>query len=198
MILLIKHRWYWALLATVLGAGAAWWLGGWRDVIAGPLPLAGQIAAGIAGAFVALAINGMVHESFKRACGAKYIAAFDRYSHEILDGMRWPEYLAGGVMAGLAEEPLFRGVLLRQFLQPGVNMPIVGVIVAAVAFGLCHWVRWRYVGFWIWAVWEGILFGVLLVLTGSLLVPMIAHALHDVAAYRVMRSLRPDSVKSSR
>lgn len=85
--------------------------------------------------------------------GRKCDAAFQRYGDEILDGMRWPAFLCGGLMAALAEEPFFRGVLSRWFEPP-------------------------------------VLFGILLVLTGSLCVPMIAHGVYDVAAYRNFHSLR--------
>ncbi len=189
MIFYIKHRWYTALLATAILGAAAWWLGGWVHLTAGPLALRLQVAVGAAGGCAAVLINGMLHELLTRTRGRRYLEQFEVYTRDILDGMRWPEYITGGLMAGFAEEPLFRGVLLEWFLQPSVHLPAVGVAIAAIVFALCHWLRWRYFGFWIWATWEGVWFGILYVATGSLLVPMVAHALHDVVAYRLLRSL---------
>ena len=65
----------------------------------------------------------------------------------------------------------------------------MGITVSAVIFAPGHWLRPRHFGVWLWAMWEGVLFGVLLVATGSLLVPMIAHGLHAVTAYRVFAAL---------
>ena len=45
-------------------------------------------------------------------------------------------------------------------------------------------------------MWEGIFFGLLFVFTRSLLVPVIAHGVHDVVAYRVLQALvRRDEMK---
>ena len=87
-------------------------------------------------------------------------------------------------MAALAEEPFFRGFVLRNF-----DNPAAVIAVAALLFAIFHWLRSSYLGFWLWAIWEGVFFGILLVLTGSLLVPMIAHGFHDVVAYRVFQVL---------
>jgi membrane protease YdiL (CAAX protease family) len=192
MIFRIKHRWWLALIVTVLWAGGAWLLGGWTDLAGGPFPRHWQIAFGLSGGCVALAINGVLHELLKRAVGKPYIQQFQQYGLEVLDGMRWPEYVTGGLMAAVAEEPFFRGFVLRAFEQPAI-----GVAVAALVFAICHWLRMKYFWFWLWAMWEGILFGVLMVMTGSLLVPMIAHGLHDLAAYWLFQSLVREQTTST-
>jgi hypothetical protein len=184
MIFRIKHHWYLALAAAIAGALAAWGLGGWEKLTAGSWSLPWQVAFGIGGGLLALAINGVLHEVFKRTLGERYLKAFAPYARDILGPMRWPEYILGGVMAAIAEEPLFRGALLW-----AVPHPAAGIAVAALVFAACHWLRPRYLGFWFWALWEGVLFGILMVATGSLLVPMIAHGLHDLAAYRVFQTL---------
>ena len=190
MIFLIKHRWWLSLIVTLCCAGATWALGGWRDLATGRWGVQWQIALGLAGCALALAINGVLHEALKQIVGPGYVRRFQRYGRHILDGMGWPAYVAGGLMAALAEEPFFRGVLLRAFEQP-----LIGIAVAALAFALCHWLRLRYWGFWLWAMWEGVLFGILLVVTGSLLVVIIAHGLHDVVAYRLFARLVRDREK---
>lgn len=187
MIFLIKHRWWLALIVTLIWACANWRLDAWHHLAGGPFAVPWQIVWGVGGACAALAINGVLHEILKRVSGATYLVRFQRYGDEILNGMHWPEYAVGGLMAAVAEEPFFRGVVLRQ-----IDSPLLGIAVAAVIFALCHWVRLRYFRFWLWALWEGVLFGILMVVTGSLLVPMIAHGLHDVVAYRVFQLLLRD------
>ncbi len=184
MIFRIKHCWWLTLLVALVWSGLNVPIGGWRDLVGDELSLRWQIALGLAGAASALLINGVLHEVLKRSLGHSYVAAFERYAGEILDDMSWPAYLAGGLMAAAAEEPFFRGVVLRSFDNAGV-----GIVVAAVLFASFHWLRLEYLGFWLWAIWEGVFFGILLVLTGSLLVPMIAHGVHDVVAYRVFQEL---------
>ena len=184
MIFRIKHRWWFAVLVTAAGALAAWPLGGWGQLGASPLSPGLEITLGIAGGCLALAINAVLHESLTILLGERYLEAFRRHGRAVLGPMHWPEYICGGLMAACAEEPLFRGVVLGLF-QPTA----LGIAVAALLFALCHWLRREFLPFWIWALWEGVLFGILLVATGSLLVPMIAHGLHDVVAYRVFQAL---------
>ncbi len=184
MIFRIKHCWWLALLVALAWSGLNVPIGGWRDLVGDELSLRWQIALGLLGGVSALLINGVLHEVLKRSLGHNYVVAFEGYAREILDGMAWPAYLAGGLMAALAEEPFFRGFVLRSF-----DNAAAGIGVAALLFAIFHWLRLSYLGFWLWAMWEGIFFGILLVLTGSLLVPMIAHGFHDVVAYRVFQEL---------
>ena len=133
---------------------------------------------------MALMINGVLHEGLTRTLGARYTGRLNAYGADLLKDMAWPEYLTGGLMAAFAEEPFFRGLIL-----PAFHEPVVGICVAALVFAMCHWMHPRHFGFWVWALLEGVLFGVMMVLTESLLVPVIAHGLHDVVAYRLIRSI---------
>ena len=193
MIFRIKHHWVATLAVTLAGALLGYLLGGWERLFVPHLSIAQQIALGIAGTIAALAINFTLHTLLQRTMGTRYLAAFERYGNVVLDDMRWPHYLTGGLMAAVAEEPLFRGVLVG-----AIDQPIAAIIIAAVVFALCHWLRKEFWPFWFWAMWEGVLFGILFVVTGSLLVPMIAHGLHDVLAYRVFQSLLKAEVRTQR
>lgn len=78
---------------------------------------------------------------------------------------------------GIAEEVLFRGVLI-----PALDrfMPVwLAVVVVGAGFGLLHPVTRSYVAL---AALLGIFWGALFVWTGNLVVPMIAHALNNVIA----------------
>ncbi len=92
-----------------------------------------------------------------------------------------PEILAGGLLA-TGEEWLFRGVIL-QWVAIGWGNGI-GIAVSSILFGLTHLLRERSLEpFVLWAVWEGVLLGLVFVLTGSMLVAMCAHALHDIGGF---------------
>ncbi len=184
MIFHIKQHWRLTLGVTAATGLACAALGGFDQVTEGGPPLWQLVLLGVAGAGGAMLFNGGVHEVLKRTFGRRYVERFRAYGRRILNGMGWREYAAGGLMAAAAEEPLFRGLLLGVF-----DAPALGIAVAAVVFALCHWMQARYFGFWLWAMAEGVIFGVLMVVTGSLLVPMIAHGLHDLLAYRVMAAL---------
>jgi predicted enzyme related to lactoylglutathione lyase len=88
-------------------------------------------------------------------------------------------------LAGLGEEALFRGVL-----QPwlgGVVSPWTAVVLTGILFGALHPVSPAYV---LLAGLAGAYFGALLVLTGNLLAPIVAHAGYDFVALLVLARLK--------
>ncbi|MEP6689397.1 MAG: CPBP family intramembrane glutamic endopeptidase [Gemmatimonadales bacterium] len=95
------------------------------------------------------------------------------------------------LLAGLGEEALFRGVL-----QPALaaHLPLVAAVaVTATLFGLAHWITPTY------AVLAGIVgayLGWLLVVSGNLLVPVVAHALYDVVALALLVRVKPGLTSS--
>ena len=61
---------------------------------------------------------------------------------------------------------------------------MMGGLGGAALFGLSHLLREpKLAPFAIWAVWEGLLLGVIYVWSGSLLLVMIVHAIHDIAGF---------------
>ncbi|QDS86593.1 CAAX amino terminal protease self- immunity [Rosistilla ulvae] len=90
------------------------------------------------------------------------------------------------ICAGVGEEMLFRGWL--QTLLTGTESQwnpisiLVGISVASLAFGLAHAITKLYVAV-VFAM--GILFGIMLVATGNLLVPIAAHAMFDFIQLRL-------------
>lgn len=85
------------------------------------------------------------------------------------------------VLAGFGEEMLFRGIL-QQALQGWLGA-WPGLLLASIAFGVAHWVNRTYM---IFACIMGLYLGVLYWRTGSLLVPVIVHALYDFLALRML------------
>lgn len=79
--------------------------------------------------------------------------------------------------AGVAEEALFRGVLQVALTGAVGTVPAVGL--AAAVFGLAHSITPAYA---VVAAAVGLFLGGLLVATGDLAAPIVAHALYDFLA----------------
>ena len=79
--------------------------------------------------------------------------------------------------AGVGEEMLFRG-LLQDWVASWMG-PIVAVAAGALAFGACHAVSKPYL---VLTTIIGVFFGILYVLTGNLVAPIVCHAAYDVVA----------------
>jgi uncharacterized protein len=83
--------------------------------------------------------------------------------------------------AGLGEELLFRGLAQEGLsrLVGGEYGDWVALAVASLLFGVCHWLNTTYA---VLALLAGLYFGLLLMLTGSLWTPIVAHAAYDFIA----------------
>jgi hypothetical protein len=85
-------------------------------------------------------------------------------------------------LSSLGEELLFRGLLV----------PLAGVVPAAMLFGLAHQIkgpsRWVWTG---WATAVGLLLGAVFALTGSLVGPLLAHAVVNAANLTYLRDHDP-------
>ena len=80
-------------------------------------------------------------------------------------------------LAGICEEALFRGALQGGLARVMGTVP--ALLVSSVVFGLAHPVSKQYI---VAAGVIGLLLGELLILTGNLLAPMVAHAVYDFCA----------------
>lgn len=94
-------------------------------------------------------------------------------------------YLAVAVAAPIAEELLFRGLLLRLAARTWGAWP--AIVVTALAFGLLHLEPWYLFGL----VGLGLLLGWLYAATGSLTTCVLAHAMHNAVSLTLL--LRTDS-----
>jgi len=97
------------------------------------------------------------------------------YLELVLKPLNWADLIWVGLLPGLSEELLFRGVMLPAF---GLNL--VAVIVSSLCFGVLHLSgteQWPYV---IWATAVGFLLGCSALYTGNLLVPIVAHVITNL------------------
>jgi membrane protease YdiL (CAAX protease family) len=104
-----------------------------------------------------------------------------------LTGASHAELLFIAILAGVGEELLFRGFLqagLARLLPAGFGIP-GSLLIASLIFGACHYLSHTY---FIMATIAGLYFGLLMLVSGSLGPPIIAHALYDYVALAYLLS----------
>jgi uncharacterized protein len=99
-----------------------------------------------------------------------YRTSADFYLAFVMKPLAWPDLLWLGLLPGISEELLFRGVML-----PSLGYNAVGVVLAALCFGLLHMSGTRQWPYALWAGTVGIILGYALLFTGNMLVPVGAH-----------------------
>jgi hypothetical protein len=104
-----------------------------------------------------------------------YRKSADFYLEMVLKPLALPDLIWLGLLPGLSEELLFRGVML-----PAFGYSYAAVIISSICFGVLHLSgsqQWPYV---IWASIVGILLGCSAVFSHNLLVPIVAHILTNL------------------
>jgi hypothetical protein len=99
-----------------------------------------------------------------------YRRSADVYLEVVLKPLFWPDLIWLGLLPGLSEELLFRGVMLSAL---GLN--VTALILSSFWFGILHlggMEQWPYA---VWATAVGLLLGYSVLDTGNLLVPIVAH-----------------------
>ena len=86
------------------------------------------------------------------------------------------------LLAGLGEELLFRGVIQPVLLE--LSGTAIALIVTSLIFGLLHLITPTYAFL---AAAFGLYLGSLMLITGDILVPIVAHAVYDVVALGFLR-----------
>ena len=124
---------------------------------------------------IALAVVITISSSIIYRIWPAYRQSADFYLNLILKPLVLPDLIWLGLLPGLSEELLFRGIGLPLF---GLNA--TGIIASSVSFGVLHFnslQQWPYV---VWATTVGLFLGFSAVQTGNLLVPIIAHILTNI------------------
>lgn len=94
------------------------------------------------------------------------------YLELIIKPLVVPDLIWLGLLPGLSEELLFRGVML-----PAFGYDLSALIISSVLFGVLHLSgvqQWPYA---VWATLVGFILGYSVYITGNLMVPIIAHIL---------------------
>ncbi|MBF2016604.1 MAG: CPBP family intramembrane metalloprotease [Rivularia sp. T60_A2020_040] len=106
-----------------------------------------------------------------------YRQSANYYLEIVLKPLALPDLIWLGLLPGLSEELLFRGVML-----PALGFNHLAVIVSSICFGVLHLSgsgQWAYV---IWATIVGMILGYSALLTGNLLVPIVAHIVTNLVS----------------
>lgn len=100
----------------------------------------------------------------------KYRQSADVYLAFVLEPLILADCVWIGLLPGMSEELLFRGVML-----PAIGLNPTGLVVSSLCFGVLHMSGLRQWPYAIWASAVGLLLGGCALATGNLLVPIVAH-----------------------
>jgi uncharacterized protein len=106
-----------------------------------------------------------------------YRRSADIYLELVIKPLMWADLIWLGLLPGLSEELLFRGVML-----PALGLNITAVIISSVLFGVLHLSgagQWPYV---VWATIVGFALGYCALVTGNLVVPVVAHIITNLVS----------------
>ena len=106
-----------------------------------------------------------------------YRRSADIYLELVIKPLIWADIIWLGLLPGLSEELLFRGVML-----PALGLNLTAVIVSSLLFGVLHLSganQWPYV---VWATIIGFALGYCALITGNLVVPIVAHIITNLVS----------------
>lgn len=104
-----------------------------------------------------------------------YRQAANFYLQMILKPLLWPDLIWLGLLPGLSEELLFRGVML-----PALGFNWAALIGSSLCFGILHLSSLQQWPYGIWATLVGLFLGFCTLSTGNLLIPIVAHVLTNL------------------
>jgi uncharacterized protein len=99
-----------------------------------------------------------------------YRKSADTYLEMVLKPLEIPDLIWLGILPGISEELLFRGVAL-----PGLGMNVAALIFSSVVFGSLHMANPKQLPYPIWATVIGFCLGSVTLVTGSLAPAIVAH-----------------------
>jgi membrane protease YdiL (CAAX protease family) len=123
------------------------------------------IGAGI-GIGVAL-LSSLIYEVWE-----SYRIAAQEYLEMVLKPLEPVDLIWLGLLPGLSEEMLFRGVAL-----PALGMNGIALVITSVVFGALHMASAKHLSYTVWAIAVGMMLGAVTMYTGNLLSAVIAHIL---------------------
>ena len=187
-------------------AAVAVWIYGWAPLLVSPGPAASWLPAAtlvapflfaMLSAFFVLALLPFLQSlrglRWRRAYEAAIRRAFAGIPGFVPnDAVERRVWILLSLSAGLCEEILFRGFLIRFLHEGALALPIAGALaVSSLCFGLGH----AYQGFKgaLNGTIAGLCLGLLFLLSGSLVPCIVLHALMDLQMVYVLRPVRPEA-----
>jgi hypothetical protein len=123
----------------------------------------GAIGLGI-GLGVAL-LSSLIYEIWE-----SYRIAAQEYLEMVLKPLETVDLIWLGLLPGLSEEMLFRGVALS-----ALGMNGIALIITSVVFGALHMANAKHLSYTVWAIAVGMMLGAITMYTGNLLSAIVAH-----------------------
>ncbi len=117
-----------------------------------------------------------------------YRQSADIYLELVIKPLVLPDLIWLGLLPGLSEELLFRGVML-----PALGLNLTAVIISSLLFGVLHLSgagQWPYV---VWATIVGFALGYSALFTGNLLIPIIAHITTNLVSSILWKATHPQT-----
>ena len=120
------------------------------------------------GIAIGLGITGL--SSIVYAIWTIYRESADFYLTMVLKPLALPDMIWLGLLPGLSEELLFRGVML-----PAMGLDPIGIVLSSLCFGVLHMTNVQQWPYAIWATLVGMILAFTMVESGNLLIPIVAH-----------------------
>jgi uncharacterized protein len=124
-----------------------------------------HLALGIGLGLLVTLLSTLIYEIWE-----DYRIAANTYLEMVLKPLELIDIIWLGVLPGMSEELLFRGVVL-----PSFGMDAVGLIVSSLIFGILHMASLRHWQYAAWAVVVGFGLGAVTIATNSLLPAVTTH-----------------------
>ena len=137
------------------------------------------ILGAVAGSGLALAGYGFYSFAKKTNKFYEIVELFEKGLAPAFRNLKLVDIILLSLVASFSEEVFFRGLLQQVF----------GIIIASIAFGLLHLPGFKYWVYALWATLSGVLFGFLFVFSGSLWLPISAHAINNVIGMILLTKL---------
>ena len=154
-----------AVTSLILFGVARLWLY-FGDLQLRPLTMTGlDLGLGIS---LGLGLTGL--SSIVYAVWGTYRESADVYLAMVLKPLAVPDTIWLGILPGLSEELLFRGVML-----PAIGLDPIGIVLSSLCFGVLHMTNIQQWPYAVWATVVGILLAFTMVETGNLFIPIVAH-----------------------
>ncbi len=126
---------------------------------------------------IVMAIGITISSSIIYRLWPAYHRSANKYLELVIKPLVWPDLIWLGLLPGLSEELLFRGVML-----PALGLNLTAVIISSLLFGVLHLSgsdQWPYV---VWATIIGFALGYCALITGNLAIPIVAHVLTNLVS----------------
>src|ERR1700722_19208642 len=151
------------------------------------LPGSGFIVGFMGAALIALFLPVflMMRSETTRARIAKSLEKLNFILPKTAEERHW--FVLVAITAGVCEEILYRGFLIHYFRELPVSIGLIGaLILSSCVFGFAHLYQ-GIVGI-VQTTIFGAIFGLIFIVTGSLLLPMVLHALIDLRILLILRA----------